>query len=468
MAMVEPNQRHDQSYFRSSMMPPESTVRILFVGDMHLGRLPSRVPPAALDQGGMNLRDIGPAGTWKRIVDAAIEYKVDAVALAGDLVERDNAMFEAYGPLASGVRKLVEQGIIVAGVAGNHDTRVLPKLAAEIEGFHLLGPGGTWSTLPVSGDDGLSVNLVGWSFPSHHHTASPLHTPPPRPDGITLGLLHADLFDAGSRYAPVKSADLQSVGYRGWFLGHIHKPDPILTDGTPFYLGSVTGLKPTETGCHGPVLVQVDRGGQIEARRLPLATLRWEERDLDCSGLPDPAIDLAAHLLGELKDLYETLEDELDNTPALGMRITLTGEVDDPAALEHAARDFEDAVIKLADTVLFVQKITNRVTARIDLLQVAGRTDPPGLLARQILALENPRQSVPGIPDPAALVDDLVAAARRTIGKMDRETALAPLVGEDDDLSPERIREMLTLSGRLALAGLLAQPGKGETHHAAD
>jgi len=208
----------------------------------------------------MNLRDIGPAGTWKRIVDAAIEHKVDAVALAGDLVERDNAMFEAYGPLATGVRKLVEQGIIVAGVAGNHDTRVLPKLAAEIDGFHLLGPGGTWSSLPVSGDGGSSVNLVGWSFPSHHHTASPLHTPPPRPDGINLGLLHADLFDAGSRYAPVKSADLQSVGYRGWFLGHIHKPDPILTDGTPFYLGSVTGLKPTETGCHGPVLVQVDRG----------------------------------------------------------------------------------------------------------------------------------------------------------------------------------------------------------------
>ena len=451
-------------------MPPESSVRILFVGDMHLGRLPSRVPQAALDREGMKLRDIGPAGTWKRIVDAAIEHEVDAVALAGDLVERDNAMFEAYGPLATGVRKLVAQGIIVVGVAGNHDTRVLPKLAAEIDGFHLLGPGGTWSTLPVSGDDGSAVNLVGWSFPSHHHTTSPLHTPPPRPDGITLGLLHADLFDADSRYAPVKSEALQNVGYRGWFLGHIHKPDPILTDGTPFYLGSVTGLKPTETGCHGPVLVQVDRGGQIEARRLHLGTLRWEERDLDCGSLADPAIDLAAHLLHELQSLHDTLEDDLDETRALGMRVTLTGEVDDPAALEKAARgfDFGDAVIKLGETVLFVQKITNRVKARIDLLQVAGRSDPPGLLARQILALENPRQSVPGILDPAALVDDLVAAARQAIGKVDRETTFAPLVGEDDDLSPERIRELLTLSGRLALAGLLAQPENREAHNAAE
>ena len=451
-------------------MPPESSVRILFVGDMHLGRLPSRVPPAALDHEGMNLRDIGPAGTWKRIVDAAIESKVDAVALAGDLVERDNAMFEAYGPLATGVRTLVEQGIIVAGVAGNHDTRVLPKLAAEIDGFHLLGPGGTWSTLPVSGDGGLTVNLVGWSFPSHHHTTSPLHNPPPRPDGITLGLLHADLLDSSSRYAPVKSADLQSVGYRAWFLGHIHKPDPVHTDGTPFYLGSITGLKPTETGCHGPVLVQVDRGGQIEARRLPLGALRWEERSLDCGDLVDPAMDLPARLLHELHGLHDTLENELDETRAIGVRVTLTGEVDDPAALEKAANDFDlgRAVIKLEETVLFVQKITNRVKARIDLFQVAGRSDPPGLLARQILALENPLQSVPGIPDPAALVDDLVAAARQTIGKVDRETAFAPLVGEDDDLSPDRIREMLTLSGRLALAGLLAQPEDREARNAAE
>jgi len=451
-------------------MSPESSVRILFVGDMHLGRLPSRVPPAALDQGGMNLRDLGPAATWKRIVDAAIEHEVDAVALAGDLVERDNAMFEAYGPLAAGVRKLVEKGIIVAGVAGNHDTRVLPTLTAQIDDFHLLGSGGTWSILPVSGGGGLTINLVGWSFPSPHHTGSPLKTPPPQPDGITFGLLHADLLDAGSRYAPVKSADLQGVGYRGWFLGHIHKPDPILTDGTPFYLGSVTGLKPTETGCHGPVLVQVDRGGHIEARRLPLATLRWEERDLDCSDLADPASDLAAHLLHELKSLHDSLKDELDETRALGVRVTLTGEVDDPSAMEKVLRDFQsgEAVIKPGGTVLFVQKITNRVKARIDLFQVAGRSDPPGLLARQILALENPLQSVPGIPDPVALVDNLVAASRRTMGKVDRESAFAPLVGEDDNLSPERIRGMLTRSGRLALAGLLAQTDDREAHNAAE
>ena len=155
-------------------MPPDSSVRILFVGDMHLGRLPSRVPARCPGHGGLNLRDLGPAATWERIVEAALDLEVDAVALAGDLVERDNAMFEAYGPLATGVRRLVEKGITVAAVAGNHDTRVLPRLAAEIDGFHLLGPGGTWSSLALSGRTGTRVNLVGWSFPARHHTVQPL------------------------------------------------------------------------------------------------------------------------------------------------------------------------------------------------------------------------------------------------------------------------------------------------------
>ena len=153
-------------------MPPESSVRILFVGDMHLGRLPSSVPQAVIDQGGFSPRDLGPAAAWQRIVDAALSHRVHAVALAGDLVDRDNAMFEAYGPLATGIRRLTEHGVLVAAVAGNHDTEVLPRLAAEIPDFHLLGPGGTWSEMNISGDQGFNVQLVGWSFPARHHTAS--------------------------------------------------------------------------------------------------------------------------------------------------------------------------------------------------------------------------------------------------------------------------------------------------------
>ncbi len=436
-----------------------SSLDILFVGDMHLGRLPSRVPDSVLDRDTLQLRDLGPEAAWNRIVDDALERRVAAVALAGDLVEKDNAMFEAYGPLATGVRRLVEAGILVAAVAGNHDTAVLPKLAAEIEGFHLLGPGGTWSTVDVHGEDGFKVRLAGWSFPSRHHRSSPLMQDPPRPEGITLGLLHADLDVSRSQYAPVRSADLVRTGYAGWFLGHVHIPGMIPSDGAPFYLGSTTGLDPNETGPHGPVLVRVSPGGKITAERLPLAPLRWEHRDIDCTPLEDPADQLGGHLIRHLKRLQVELEPELDEVRALGIRFTLTGSVADPTALDRAWRELEDddLVVSLEGATFFVGKIFNRVTGNIDLKELARRDDPPGLMARQILALEAPGQEVTGIDDSVALANTLTAEATQAVARVDIDTTFTALAAGDEEMSPARIREMLIQAGRRALAGLLAQ-----------
>ena len=453
-------------------MPPESSVRILFVGDMHLGRLPSRVPDAVLEQGGFALRNLGPGATWDRIVEAALAHQVHAVALAGDLVEGGNAMFEAYGPLATGVRRLVEQGIIVAAVAGNHDTAVLPRLADEIDRFHLLGPGGSWSTVKIPGEGGLAIQLAGWSFPTRHHSVSPLLTSPPPAAGVTFGLLHADLDAGRSNYAPVRSADLISTGYQGWFLGHVHIPGDIPADGAPFYLGSVTGLDPSETGRRGPVLVSVSSSGGIAAERMSLAPLRWEHREIDCTGLEDPANLLESHLIRQLSHLHAELEAELDDALALGVQILLTGTVEDPAALDRALRELEldpgRLVTHHEGIILFIQKISSLVSARIPLTELAGRADPPGLLARQILALENPGSEVYGVAASSDLSDALMGDARQALARVDEGAAFNPLATGEEEISDAEIRQMLGQAGRLALAGLLAQPKNAkETDRAA-
>lgn len=431
-------------------MPPESGVRILFVGDMHLGRLPTQVPTAVLEQGRLVIGDLGPAAAWERIVATAIDAEVHAVALAGDLVEGRNAQFEAYGPLATGVRHLTAAGITVAAVAGNHDTEVLPRLAAEIDSFRLLGRGGTWSHLDIEGTAGQRVRLAGWSFPATHHDDSPLSTAPPEPlpDGSTLGLLHADLDAAVSRYAPVSARDLRARGYQGWFLGHVHKPGETVRDGSPFYLGSVTGLDPSETGLRGPVRVDLAGGELTAVRRLPLAPLRWESCALDCTGLADPAANLATHLLQRVRRLAVDLAGELDHCRALGVRVTLTGEVDDPAALDQArlALDYGSLTTVDEGTVLFVQKVTGQAGARIDLGALAGRDDPAGLLARDILVLEDAQDQ---------RRDDLVAAARRALDQVDQQSVFTPLAGGDPPTDAE-IRDHLVAAGRLALARMLA------------
>ena len=186
-------------------------MRILAVGDMHLGRTPSRLPEELLDQA----RDLGPAGAWDRTVNTAINAGVTAVLLAGDVVERENDFFEAYRELERGVQRLAEAGIEVIGVAGNHDVKVLPRLAKHIPEFRLLGQDGQWESCRIA-DNENSITLWGWSFPRKEFRTSPLSGQSFKPEaGINLGLLHCDRDAVNSPYAPVSSRELQQAGLDG-------------------------------------------------------------------------------------------------------------------------------------------------------------------------------------------------------------------------------------------------------------
>lgn len=426
-------------------MTSDTDRRILFVGDMHLGRRPSGLPSDLAAR-----PDLGPDEAWRRCVRRALDLRVDAVALAGDLVHRQNALFEAFGHLQNGVEALTRAGIAVCAVAGNHDPDTLPRLAGLIPGFHLLGPGGTWSDWTLDEGAGPAVRLVGWSFPATHHAASPLESPPPAVDdrAITLGLLHADLDATASRYAPVLATDLRAVGYAGWYLGHVHKPqpEPLPADGAPFYLGSLSPLDPSETERHGPLLVSIAPGGDIRQRRLPLAPLRWEHLDWDAGGIGTEREDLRAQLLDRVLRRTDELADELDNVDALGFRVRVAGRHATPAALERTLRALapEDLRVPHGRLEIFVQKVECEVRGDFDLPEMARRSDPPGLLARRIVALES------GSPEAAAWLHE----ARLVIERVDRGPAFGELAGQappDED----ELRRLLAGVARRALAELI-------------
>ena len=112
--------------------------RLMCVGDIHLGRRPSRLSDR-VDDLGIGIHELTPAAAWQTAVDWALANDIDAVALAGDVVERLEDRFEAYGHLERGVRRLVDAGISVVGVAGNHDVLALPRLADQLPEFKLIG-----------------------------------------------------------------------------------------------------------------------------------------------------------------------------------------------------------------------------------------------------------------------------------------------------------------------------------------
>ena len=425
-------------------------MRILAVGDMHLGRTPTRLPGELAAQA----RDLGPAGAWDRAVNTAVNAGVTAVLLAGDVVERENDFFEAYRELERGVQRLAEAGIEVIGVAGNHDVKVLPRLAKHIPEFQLLGKDGRWQSCRIT-DNKDSITLWGWSFPRKEIRTSPLSDQSFKLEaGINLGLLHCDRDAVNSPYAPVSSRELQQAGIDGWLLGHIHKPDALSAGSLSGYLGSLTGLDPGEAGPHGPWLISIAGGRVEQVEQLPLAPLRWEAVAVDLEGISEPA-EAEGRLLSALREF----DDQITETPvaldlsaapdAIGVHVIFAGRTRFGVAVvdELSGKRGEVIYTGAGNRSYFIERVSAGTRPEIDLVELAGHPTPAGLLAKRLLWLDEPE----GHPER----DDLVARARRNLLNQGHRSVWSGLdAGEPDAV------EWLRKAGLRALDQLLAQtPG---------
>jgi len=293
----------------------------LTAGDIHLGRHLRRVLP---DQ---DESEFAPRRAWRALVRTAIRQQVDAIALTGDVVDQDNRFYEAFSDLQDGVRQLVNEGIRVLAVAGNHDFDVLPRLARQIDGFDLLGAGGTWEAASLTSRDGTPVRFVGWSFPRRHVTDNPLTDYNVTTDDVpTVGLLHCDCQTRVSDFGPVPLADLTGRDVDVWALGHIHSGG-LRNDGSPavFYTGSLQGLDPSEVGPHGAWLVTLEPGRQPKLEQEPLAALRWENVDIPLDGVAtESAMEQAVNQ--SMQRLHQAVRSQqAEEVRAVGCRVQLTG-----------------------------------------------------------------------------------------------------------------------------------------------
>ena len=361
-------------------------MKILAVGDMHLGRTPPRLPPD------LPPRKLGPAEAWCRAVDAALEAGAAAVVLAGDVVDRDDDFFEAYRELERGVGRLADAGVSVIGVAGNHDVEVLPRLARHIARFRLLGAGGQWESCSI--EDGTErITLWGWSFPQAKVYSSPLRSQAfELPPGLNLGLLHCDR-DAGpdSPYAPVSAREIEGAGLDGWLLGHLHRPDALSAPSPNGYLGSLSGLDIGEPGPRGPWMLTLSGARIADVVHLPLAPLRWESLEVGLAGIENS--DDARERLLEAVIAFDARLAPLPAAPdAVGLSVLFTGRTAfGNAALDAISEEDRNAVCTgAAGTRYFVHRLRSDTRPEIALEELARRRDPAGLLAARLLCLEGP------------------------------------------------------------------------------
>ncbi|MBI4882369.1 MAG: metallophosphoesterase [Planctomycetes bacterium] len=421
--------------------------KLLCVGDMHLGRTPS-----GLSEGVRSALDaslLTPARAWDAAVAAALELEVDAVLLAGDVVDDEEDFFEACGQLAAGVSRLARAGMRVIAVAGNHDVQVLPRLADALPEFHLLGRGGRWESVTIQGRDGGEARVLGWSFPSPEVIASPLPLPaalagPPR----AIGLVHCDRDQAASRYAPVRSADLLAAPVDAWLLGHVHKPDPLDGERPIGYLGSLSALDPSESGAHGPCLVEV-LAARVLVTRLPLAPLRFEPVEVDAGGLSE-AEELEARVIAAFDNLDREIAVAAHRPRAVGCRVRLAGRTHLRRDIGRwlAERDPRDLALPKEGIVYFIESVTNDARPAFDVAALAaGGGDPAALVARRLVVLERGQDDA----ERAALL----RAARRRLDPVPQKAVYGAL--RPEPLNDEQLAALLRDAALKALDELLAQ-----------
>lgn len=397
----------------------DSRTRILCTGDIHMGRIPSALPED------VDLRRQSTIGAWGRIVDAATENRVHALILTGDVIDRENRSYESIGPLEAGLRRLAEAGIRALAVAGNHDFDVLPELADTLEPglLTVLGRGGNWSEelLDPDGEGAARLVLCGWSFPAQHVPRSPLSDLPEiRSDLPVIGVMHADLDAGQSGYAPVARAELSGQGVGTWLLGHLHKPSYDSTDTGEMYLypGSPQPLDPGETGPHGPWLLEIGPEGQVEARMLPLASVRYDSVEVsmeDAGSEPE--------VMRRLWDAIDSAREDMDvsdRVEHLVLRAVLTGRTPLHRRLPRIAADASDDLrMGSGDASVSLDRLLFETRPAHDLQRLAERETPVGILARWIMALEGGGQT----PE----VHGLLEAVEEKIGELSGSRVSVPV-----------------------------------------
>ncbi len=237
----------------------------------------------------------------EQIFDIAVREKVDAVLIAGDVYDRSVPPTEAVTLLDDFLTKLVETGIAVLMISGNHDSpervafaeRILEKRGLYIAGNYCE----PLKTVTLQDEYG-PVTFVCMPFvkpavtgnaTSEQAVTQMLSSLPMTLDGNHRHVLLTHFFVTGEQGEAPELSDSESevnVGgldnvpaglFRSFdyvALGHIHRPQHI-GQGNVYYAGAPLKYSFSEALNEKSVnLAELGKPGEVSVRRIPLKPMR--------------------------------------------------------------------------------------------------------------------------------------------------------------------------------------------------
>lgn len=295
--------------------------RFIHVADIHLDsplRGLERYEGAPADE----IR-LGSRRALERMVELALEQRVDFVVIAGDVYDGTWPDHNTGLFFVKQMARLAERAIPVIVISGNHDaeskmTKNL-RLPENVQRLDHRRP----ETARFDRLSDLRVAVHGQSFaqPKVLENLASAY-PVAIPQYYNIGLLHTSLmgYEQHDPYAPCSLADLQRLGYDYWALGHIHKREQLCAEPLICFSGNIQGRSIRETGAKGCQLVTVDDSGQTTSKFIPLDIMRWEH----CPVLIESAGDLDDWLQA-FQEQVRILQKRHDGLP-LALRVSFAGE----------------------------------------------------------------------------------------------------------------------------------------------
>ena len=253
-------------------------VKFIHAADLHLGITYAGV--------GKNHKDIARMlkqaafDAFERVIDTAIEEEVDALVLAGDLLDSSRTFVKEKLFLQSQLNRLAPFGIPVIVALGNHDAG-----SAYVSGEHIYTLGSAVETIEVETRNGERVAFSGFSYEVPVVATRKVQEYPMKSANcdIHIGVLHGELTTAQGRYAPFSIPELREKGYDYWALGHIHKCQEVSSQPCAWYSGTTQGADRKESGPKGALLVEITLGNAPEVQFIETSTMDWTEVELDIS-----------------------------------------------------------------------------------------------------------------------------------------------------------------------------------------
>ena len=256
---------------------------------------------------------------FAKLVNVAIEEKVDFLIIAGDLYDGNWKDFNTGIFFASQMGRLKAATIPVYLLYGNHDAdSEMTKTLALPDNVHRF-PSNKAGTFRLPD---LKVALHGRSFKDAATTDNlAINYPDPVGGWLNIGVLHTALEGNASHanYAPCSIAELEARGYQYWALGHVHEYRLWRGDSVIAFPGNLQGRHIREAGPRGALLVSAEGVEIGTVERLHVDVLRWHALEVDVAAASDLAA--AVRLAGRA---LEHLVEESGVLP-LVVRVTLTG-----------------------------------------------------------------------------------------------------------------------------------------------